>query len=704
MAPQLMWERVITVDPDCDLVLRIGSQLRGNVGSEATGKQPATKASSGAAIQKKESSSNAASVGEKATKLVSKEVPKDTNLGQPGVLIRVASKTLVHYSPVFKAMLTGPFREGQLILRKDNPPILDLPEDEPNAMELLLRILHQGKTVTGDHYEERDGKDICGMARASDKYCCSAPAKLWFRNYLLYHHCKGAVLDFDECGRKILDEIEQDLDFGELAWRISASYLLKDPGSFYHLTKKAIKTIIWNAFPIPHANPRRPRFEAVLRRDFWPGLSGSDIQDIHDSLQDAFNSTVHELINLCLSFMDVILRRNGCTSHGDVRVRIDTEEFSTDIRPLCDGQTIMIAELTSELIACGLWPIPAQGPDALWSIFFRITTQRTTGSASQAAHHHSELDDPVGVETIAEDGDVVLKVGFDNETKLLRVSKESLMQRSDYFKALLSPRWGRSTTVFTESNPLVVEEENDFVFDLFMHIVHDKTLKDPGKVEAMSLTDLRNLALTVDRFMHRGEIPPYIGLNLAKYLEPDDEQTGTFSNSLLDCMIIARLLKQDGEFVRASKLLTWHVSPNTLPVQISDDLRRFLKPDFVKMFLGERRKVKRALLPALCEAWDSEEWKEWVLGQRRDFGQAMVILKMHTLQWIGEVQKKSVFWKYDAQKALVCSMEDLLEDWKAHMEYWFKYHSSHDETEMNDWATRLSERLPSTCTNCMLVH
>lgn len=57
--------------------------------------------------------------------------------------LRVASKVLTLSSPVFRAMLEpGRFLEGQTHRDSDNPAIVKLEEDDPEALTLLCDILH----------------------------------------------------------------------------------------------------------------------------------------------------------------------------------------------------------------------------------------------------------------------------------------------------------------------------------------------------------------------------------------------------------------------------------------------------------------------------------------------------------------------------------------------------------------------------------
>ncbi|RYP88819.1 hypothetical protein DL769_000233 [Monosporascus sp. CRB-8-3] len=54
----------------------------------------------------------------------------------------VCSRSLSRASRVFKRMLYGGFRESRLDLKSSEPWVVDLPEDDPKAAELLLCITH----------------------------------------------------------------------------------------------------------------------------------------------------------------------------------------------------------------------------------------------------------------------------------------------------------------------------------------------------------------------------------------------------------------------------------------------------------------------------------------------------------------------------------------------------------------------------------
>ena len=84
----------------------------------------------------------------------------------PNRLIRVSTKHLTVTSPVFEALLSPNFREGQTI-RDCSDPLL-LPDDDPKDMETLLKILHH------KHGQPSEIKphDLVGLAVVGDKYDC----------------------------------------------------------------------------------------------------------------------------------------------------------------------------------------------------------------------------------------------------------------------------------------------------------------------------------------------------------------------------------------------------------------------------------------------------------------------------------------------------------------------------------------------------
>lgn len=96
-------------------------------------------------------------------------------------LIRVHSKVLSLASPVFAAMLSPRFAEGKALEKNkrtvDSPTTIDLPDDDPEAMSLICRILH---------FKEEAARRICypvliirNLADICEKYDMSRALGPW---------------------------------------------------------------------------------------------------------------------------------------------------------------------------------------------------------------------------------------------------------------------------------------------------------------------------------------------------------------------------------------------------------------------------------------------------------------------------------------------------------------------------------------------
>ena len=64
-------------------------------------------------------------------------------------VLRVSSKVLSLASPVFKALFSPKFSEGTALSISQAVPEIRLPDDDPEAMQLILHILHHGKNAPG---------------------------------------------------------------------------------------------------------------------------------------------------------------------------------------------------------------------------------------------------------------------------------------------------------------------------------------------------------------------------------------------------------------------------------------------------------------------------------------------------------------------------------------------------------------------------
>lgn len=167
---------LVVVDPEGDLMLKVGRKVRGQ-----------------------------------------KRKIEDERAVPNAKVIKVSSKILTISSPVLKAMLTGNSREGQPSLNQNNPPTLELPEDAPEYMEALCKVLHYHPQAA----KRRSFSDIQEIALISDKYQCGRVLAPWFHRQL---HLRLREL----CMKK-------------LAHAVNAAYLFDDKEAFYMFTQAAIK-------------------------------------------------------------------------------------------------------------------------------------------------------------------------------------------------------------------------------------------------------------------------------------------------------------------------------------------------------------------------------------------------------------------------------------------------------------------------------
>ena len=96
----------------------------------------------------------------------------------------VHTSSLINASPVFKALLGPNFEEGHRLAQSDksNPVEIKLPEDDPSAMDIMLRVIH----CRNEKLKETPSPEkIFLIARACDKYNCidslAFALRDWFR-------------------------------------------------------------------------------------------------------------------------------------------------------------------------------------------------------------------------------------------------------------------------------------------------------------------------------------------------------------------------------------------------------------------------------------------------------------------------------------------------------------------------------------------
>lgn len=91
-----------------------------------------------------------------------------------------SSKVLSLASPVFRALFSPAFSEGDRV-RKGEVPCIEFPEDDAEAMDVILRILHySSKGVPFDVAPE----PLAAIAIHRDKYDCGKALTVWVRHWL----------------------------------------------------------------------------------------------------------------------------------------------------------------------------------------------------------------------------------------------------------------------------------------------------------------------------------------------------------------------------------------------------------------------------------------------------------------------------------------------------------------------------------------
>lgn len=105
----------------------------------------------------------------------------DVILSLSGRSVKVSSKVLSLASPVFKRMLTSPFKEGGGECSPANPKVIDLPDDDTHAMVWICYLIHpipiRLATDLPQSFVER-------LVLHADKWDCLESISLWTRFWL----------------------------------------------------------------------------------------------------------------------------------------------------------------------------------------------------------------------------------------------------------------------------------------------------------------------------------------------------------------------------------------------------------------------------------------------------------------------------------------------------------------------------------------
>ncbi|KAK3112008.1 hypothetical protein LTR53_012150 [Teratosphaeriaceae sp. CCFEE 6253] len=138
-----------------------------------------------------------------------------------GARVRVASVVLSLASPVFRKMLGPRFLEGQAPRSADEPQDIVLPEDDPIATALLLRIIHFQQPVD----ESVKPFLLTNFATVADKYDCTYDVGLMSEAMLKRH---TAVRLHEETAMFTLGRLT------------TAAFLLRQQGLFVSFTRSLV--------------------------------------------------------------------------------------------------------------------------------------------------------------------------------------------------------------------------------------------------------------------------------------------------------------------------------------------------------------------------------------------------------------------------------------------------------------------------------
>ena len=233
-------------------------------------------------------------------------------------LILVSSKILTLVSPVFDVMRNGKFREGQLQLSAQDPPVLDLPEDDATAMLLLCQILHHRP-------ETRSRSHIPAIAKTSslgDKYGCASACHSWF-------HAQMSLR-----GGPLLSTVGAS----ELGYIIQASYTFGDRHFFYQSTKLAIFSSSENGlyFRLPTLlDSTAPEHLAAL-------------------LQEAQQTHLRSIRELCQKWLGDVAAE-GLPHASAQAILTSWSGEGRRLPDVCNGKSRKIASFIATLREVGLW-------------------------------------------------------------------------------------------------------------------------------------------------------------------------------------------------------------------------------------------------------------------------------------------------------------------------------------------------------------
>ncbi|KAJ4219381.1 hypothetical protein FSOLCH5_012246 [Fusarium solani] len=99
---------------------------------------------------------------------------------KPSMKCLVSSTILRVASPYFESLFGSNFKEGAAV-RQGECPEITLQEDDPEAMEIILSILH---FKYSEKFSSLKPALLAAVARQSDKYSCNVALRPWISTWL----------------------------------------------------------------------------------------------------------------------------------------------------------------------------------------------------------------------------------------------------------------------------------------------------------------------------------------------------------------------------------------------------------------------------------------------------------------------------------------------------------------------------------------
>ena len=148
----------------------------------------------------------------------------------------VSSKVLSLASPVFAALLSPDFLEGNQV-RRGHCPVIKLQDDDPAAMTAICNILHFRYDCVPSHIGP---EQLAEIGILSDKYDCSKALQPWSAKWLSTHQTPPS----------------------ELGHMLLAAYKLNDADHFASISAQVIRTLepkreTWDISPQLESLPDR---------------------------------------------------------------------------------------------------------------------------------------------------------------------------------------------------------------------------------------------------------------------------------------------------------------------------------------------------------------------------------------------------------------------------------------------------------------